>query len=112
MKEKLRQYSLENISVVELSGNIQQETADELEEILHRLFDDGKKNIIVDTEHADNICSSALGLLLSFKKLLNENSGDLKIIVNSPRVFELLKVTMMDKVFDTMENIQEALSAF
>ncbi|MDH4198748.1 MAG: STAS domain-containing protein [Spirochaetia bacterium] len=109
---KLVTYNLENITVIEIEGNIQQTESEELEEILHLFYEEKKVNIVIDMKKVSNICSSALGLMVNYKKLLNENGGDLKMVINSPQVFELFKITMMDKVFDTLDNIQEAENAF
>ena len=109
---KLRTYSLDKIIVIEMDGNIQQGESDELEELLYSLYEDQHLKMIINLERVSNICSTALGLLVRFKSFLNERGGDLKIVMNSPRVFELFKITMLDKVFETMDNMQEAVNAF
>ena len=110
--ESFKIYNAENITVVEMEGSVHQEECDELEELLYGFFENHKKNIVVDLQSVNNICSSALGLLVRFKKFLNDHGGDLKLVINTPEVFDLLKVTMMDKIFDTTDSLQEALNAF
>lgn len=109
---KLNAYTTENVIVIEMDGNFQQNDSDELEELLFSFYEDQKRNIIIDLQKADNICSTALGLLVRFKSLLNEQGGDIKMVISTPQVAELFKVTMMDTVFDTMDTLQEAVHAF
>lgn len=107
-----RVYTEYGVKILELSGNIQQSEADELEEVLHTLYEESANNVIIDMNSVTNICSSALGLFVSFKKIFSEQKGDLKIVTESPAIHDLLKVTMLDKVFDTTDGLEDALSAF
>jgi|GEM_PF-207853 len=109
---KLKTYIFENLTVVELEGNIQQMESDELEELLYGMFEEDKKNIIMDLQNTTQICSTALGFLVRFKRMLNEHGGDIKMVINNPQVLELFKVTMMDRIFETFDNLQESLNAF
>lgn len=109
---KIKTHPVTNARIIEFEGNIQQGEADQLEDILHRLNDEKQKNIIIDMQKVSNVCSAALGLLVAYKQLINEQGGDIKMVINSPQIYELLKVTMMDKVFDTMDNLQEAINSF
>jgi anti-anti-sigma factor len=109
---KLKTYQLEKIAIIEMEGNIRQVETDELEELLYSFYEARQKNIIIDLQNVNQICSTALGLLVRFKRLLNEHGGDLKMVIGNPQVVELFKVTMMDRVFETSDNLQEALNAF
>ncbi|MDH4262731.1 MAG: STAS domain-containing protein [Spirochaetia bacterium] len=109
---KLKTYNLENIAVIEMVGNIQQTETDELEELLYTFFENQKRNIILDLQNVNQVCSTALGLLVRFKQFLNENGGELKMVFCNPQLIELFKVTMMDRIFETSDSLQEAISSF
>ncbi len=107
-----RIYTEYGVKVIELSGNVQQAEVDNLEDLLQSIYDEETRNVIIDMKNVTNMCSSALGLFVSFKQIFSERKGDLKIVTESPAIHELLKVTMLDKVFDTTDGLEDALSAF
>lgn len=105
-------YSDSGVEIIELTGNIQQEETDELESLLYSLYEQGYHNIVIDLIKVTNMCSATLALLVSFKKLFSDKRGDLKVVVESPQVSELFKVTMLDRVFDTSDALPDAVAAF
>jgi len=103
---------IEGIKVIHLEGNIQQLESEELEEQLYNLIEMNDRQIVVDLTRATNLCSYGLGLLVSFKKLLNDQKGDLRVIVAGGQIWNLMKVTMTDKILEPSDSLEEALSYF
>ncbi|MES0488939.1 MAG: STAS domain-containing protein [Leptospirales bacterium] len=107
--------NIENVSgvhVIEPVGNITQNETDELEHALHGLYEIKEYKAVVDMRKVENLCSSALGILVSYKRTLSENGGDLKLIIDTPQLQELFNVTMLNKVFDIGELPDDIISLF
>ena len=104
--------NISGVHVIEPSGNIQQNETDELENELHVLFEKGEYQVVVDMRKVENLCSSALGILVSYKRSLSENNGDLKLIIDTPQLQELFNVTMLNKVFEIGELPDDVISLF
>jgi len=108
----MRTYQMADVEIIELIGNIQQEDTDALEHRLYELFENGLRRIVVDMSKVSNVCSSALGILVSYKRSFTEVNGDIKVVIGTPQMKELFKVTMLNKVFDTSEQVNEAVELF
>ena len=105
-------YKKSGVEIIVLEGNIQQNEADELEDILHMYLENNLCNILIDLQKVKSLGSAALGLMVSYKKIFFEKHGDLKLVVDSPHMAELFKVTMLNKVFDISDMLQDALNSF
>lgn len=101
-----------DIHIIKPSGNIQQAETDELENAIHGFYEKEEYKIVVDLRNVDNLCSSALGILVSYKRTLSEVGGDLKIVIDSPQLQELFSVTMLNKIFDIGETPEEVITLF
>lgn len=107
----MKTYKKSQQHVLELHGNIQQEESDELEQILTEMYASGHRNIVIDLSGVQHICSSALGILVTFKKILQKDDyGNLQLVVASDELMQLFEVTMLNKVFDIAQSMNEALN--
>ena len=93
----------ENVHIITIQGRIQQDDSIELEEALEDALNDGQYHIVVDLTAVKHICSTALGVLVSMKRRLRRNNGDIKIAVIDGDVKNLLQITMLDRVFELHE---------
>lgn len=108
----MKTYSKSQQKVLELHGNIQQEESDELEQILSEMYENGDRNIVIDLSGVQHICSSALGILVTFKKILQkDDAGQLQLVIPSEELLQLFEITMLNKVFDIAQSMNEALNS-
>ncbi|MDH5720111.1 MAG: STAS domain-containing protein [Spirochaetia bacterium] len=108
----MKDYTENGITVIEVPENIQKDQAELLEEKLFNIYNDKKKNIIIDLREINHICSSALGSIVSYKRLLKKEDGDIKLIVSSDELKQLFSITMLNKIFEMYDSKEEAILSF
>ena len=112
LNKQMRIYNKMGVRVIELKGSIQQEETDSLESMIHDLYTSGQKYLVIDLKNVQNLCSSALGILVTYKKIFQEENGDIKLVMDSPTLKHLFHVTMLDNVFEMSESAGEAIANF
>ncbi len=66
--------------VIELKGNVMGgEDTKEFNDLLHKLIDEGKKNIVVDLSDVKFMNSSGLGMLIGGLTTMKKAGGNLKL---------------------------------
>jgi len=104
--------SINNIQLIKIQSSIHSIEAEILEKKLNELYNRGEVDYIIDLSEVLHICSSALGILVSFKREVSKHQGDVKLIINNDYIMQLFEITMLDKVFETHKDTQEALESF
>lgn len=74
--------------------------ANDLKAELLALFEQGKKNILIDLQDVRFIDSSGLGALVSGFKNAITNQGSLKLSSLQPQVKSMFELTRLHRVFD------------
>ena len=69
-------------------------------------------NLLLDFKHVQHLSSAALGMLITLNKHVIENSGRLKLSNINPQIFEVFKITRLNKVFDIFETAAAAKTSF
>jgi anti-sigma B factor antagonist len=88
--------------------------------ILTRLFDDlnalmnktTEDRVIVDFSPVEFMASSALGKLVQFQKKSKEYNAKVKLAGICPDIYEVFKITKLNKVFDIAKDEATARKAF
>ncbi len=65
--------------------------------------------LVVDFSNVRFLTSSVLGLLIRLSKKIYESGGVLRLCGIQPKIYEIFKITRLDKVFDIYPTRQEAL---
>jgi anti-sigma B factor antagonist len=87
-----------------------QEIGDELNEIVES--EPGIK-ILLNFKNVDHLSSAALGMLITLnKKVTKEQNGALKLSDINRQIFEVFKITRLNKVFDIHDTADQALAGF
>ncbi len=100
-----------DVHLIKISGRVQQDDSIRLEEALEKALHESQQKIVIDLTDAKHICSTALGVLVSMKRRLRRNNGDIKLAVDEGDVKNLLQITMLDRVFELHENQESAIRA-
>lgn len=103
-----------DIQVVQVSGDLDIDTAPALRQFLERVLDTGVRKLIVDLANAYYIDSTGISLLLSTWNRLAERSGKLAVVCNVPRikkVFQIVNLLDVIPMVDTEEAALDLLSA-
>lgn len=85
--------------------------ANDLKVALLGLFDEGKKNLLVDLQEVRFIDSSGLGALVSGFKNAITHQGSLKLSSLQPQVKSMFELTRLHRVFDIFATPDDVLSS-
>lgn len=108
----ISQKTVGDIVVLVIVGEIDLYNAPEIKDIINKLIEERKYNVVIDLEKVSYIDSSGIGALISSLSNLKKYQGGLKIInvyASVKKVFELTKLTSFFEIYDS-EN--EALESF
>ena len=85
----------------------------EIEDDLTSVVDckDGVK-LLISFKNVEHLSSAALGMLITLNKKVSEQGGMLKLSDISPQIYEVFKITQLNKLFSIHATAGEALSAF
>ncbi len=101
-----------NAVVVELKGNVMGgEDTKDFTETLHKLIDEGKKNVIVDLSAVKFMNSSGLGMLISGLTTMKKADGHLKLANVTDKIESLLIITKLITIFESYESVDEAVKS-
>lgn len=101
-----------DIVILDISGEIDLYNAPEIKDIINKLIDEKKYNVVINLEEVSYIDSSGIGALISSLSNLKKYQGGLKIInvyASVRKVFELTKLTSFFEIFDSED---EAVNSF
>ena len=85
----------------------------EIEDDLASIVDgkDGVK-LLISFKNVEHLSSAALGMLITLNKKVSEQHGALKLSDISPQIYEVFKITQLNKLFSIHATAGEALGAF
>ncbi|MCK5087409.1 MAG: STAS domain-containing protein [Melioribacteraceae bacterium] len=99
--------------VVELKGNVMGgPDAQEFQDLLHNLLDEGKKNVVVNLAAVKFMNSSGLGMLISGFTTMKNGGGSLKLANATEKINSLLVITQLITIFENFDSIDEAVQSF
>lgn len=102
-----------NCVVIEFKGNVMGgPDALNLNEKLHELIDQGKKNAVVDLSRVKFMNSSGLGMMIGALTTMRNAGGDLRIANATDKIESLLMITKLITVFDHYRSLDEAVESF
>ncbi len=68
--------------------------------------------LLLDFQNVEHLSSAALGMLITLDKLVKENSGTLKLCNINPQIYEVFKITRLNKLFAIYDSTENALASF
>ena len=83
-----------------------------LTEKLRDLVNENKNKIVMDLKNVGFMNSSGLGILIGALTTVRNSGGDIKLLHLSKRLQDLIRITKMNRVFDVLENEDEAIARF
>jgi anti-sigma B factor antagonist len=109
-----------DITVIELSGQLDAHTAPEFERFLERVVrDEGKRKLVLDFHGLEYISSAGLGVLMGLieeVRAVDSNSsttgGDMKLAALPEKIFHVLDLLGFPIVFQIFPTVREAEAAF
>lgn len=104
--------SKNEVVILDIAGEIDLYNAPEIKDVINKLIEEKKYNVVINLEQVSYIDSSGIGALISSLSNLKKYQGGLKIIkvyASVRKVFELTKLTSFFEIYETEE---EAVNAF
>lgn len=68
--------------------------------------------LLLSFKNVEHLSSAALGMLITLNKLVAEKKGKLKLADITPQIFEVFKITRLNKLFSIYGTAKEALADF
>jgi anti-sigma B factor antagonist len=69
-------------------------------------------NLLLCFKNVEHLSSAALGMLITLKKKVEEKQGKLKLSDINPQIFEVFKITRLNKIFDIHPSVEKARASF
>lgn len=70
---------------------------------------EGITKLIIDLSEIELCDSSGLSALLVANRLINANSGNIRLLSPSPKVLSLIKITQLDRVLQVSNTLEQAI---
>ena len=100
-------------AIVELKGNVMGgPDSQEFSDLLHKLLDEGKKNVVVDLAEVKFMNSSGLGMLISGFTTMKNGGGAFKLANATEKINSLLVITKLITIFEHFNSVDEAVESF
>lgn len=118
MAEKRSHLSITTVGEVKIVEFSDQKILDELciaeiqEELTQIVKETAQIKLLLSFNHVDHLSSAALGVLITLNKQVKECKGTLKLSDISPPIFEVFKITRLNKLFDIHDTAELALSSY
>ncbi|MCK6455229.1 MAG: STAS domain-containing protein [Phycisphaerae bacterium] len=103
------------ICVVEFSDRkiLDELCIQEIQDELMKLVDSEPKiKLLVSFGNVDHLASAALGMLITLNKRVQEKGGVLKLSNIRSQIFEVFKITRLNKLFDIHDTAEQAQASF
>jgi anti-sigma B factor antagonist len=79
---------------------------------MQKIFEEGKKNLLVDLKEVRFIDSSGLGALVSGFKNATSHHGTMKLSSLQPQVKSMFELTRLHRVFEIFGTASDAIESF
>lgn len=110
---KLHMHRLdESVIVLTVDGGLDGHTSRELTEELERLIAQGWSRIVLDCSSLVYISSWGIATLVKLHRECKHLGGDVKLVNPQNFIFEVLRTTHLDQMFEMYETIDRARLAF
>jgi anti-sigma B factor antagonist len=85
----------------------------EIGEELGRIIDEADDlKLLLSFKNVDHLSSAALGMLINLNKQVSAKEGELKLSDISAPIFEVFKITRLNKLFSIHPTMAEAIADF
>lgn len=100
------------IVIITSPKRIDVNVSDELRDLISDIIGKPKYKIILDLSDTEYIDSSGLGSIVARISVLRSNSGDIRLAAPGKSVMNLLKLTHLNQILKTYENVEQAVGSF
>jgi anti-sigma B factor antagonist len=98
-----------NITIVEVKGPINSNTAKKLEDKLSSLIEGGRTRLVIDLEHVSYISSAGFRVLMVADRLVEEANGKLALCKLSAETQTLIELAAITDLFEICPSREQGL---
>ena len=103
---------IDQISVLEVSGELDAHTASQLETSLKSLIDAEQYKIVVNCSRLEYIASAGLGVFMAYIEDVRSLGGDIKLTNMNDRVYNVFDLLGFPTLYDILDDESEAVQGF
>jgi len=104
--------NLNDITIIEIEGFLDAYTANDLEQAIFKIIQNGKFKIIVNFSKLEYISSAGLGVFMAFIEEIRAKSGDIKLSAMNSKVFSVFDLLGFPMLFDIDSNEEILIEKF
>jgi anti-sigma B factor antagonist len=106
-----------DVRIVEFTNNriLDEANIAEIGSTLGALIDDKdveQPKLLLDFTSVDHLSSAALGMLINANNRIKQRNGQLRLSNIKPQIFEVFRITKLDRLFKIFDTRDEAMSSF
>ncbi len=112
---RLKVNNVEGVSVIEFADRkiLDEMCILEIQEELAKLVKSKTSGrLLLSFKNVEHLSSAALGMLITLKKQVEEGKGKLKLSDINPQIYEVFKITRLNKVFEIHPSVEKARARF
>ncbi len=98
--------------ILKLAGRLDAAAVKALKENVNSLLKKDIKHIVLDMSDIDFVDSSGLGSLVSCLRIVNKESGDIRLSSLQDQIRALLELTRLHRVFQVFDDCESAIDSF
>jgi anti-anti-sigma factor len=69
----------------------------------------GRNRLVIDLSAVPNIDSTGLSVLVQSLKQVRDSNGKMMLVINTPKLGEVLETTRLIRIFDVADNLETAV---
>jgi len=108
----IREWSLDELSVVDVSGPLTLEAGTAVRDTVRAAFARGRRKLVLDLTRVTALDATGLGELAHVHHMSALFGAEVKLVHRSPAVSELLKRSRLSSLFETFQSEAAALVSF
>lgn len=110
---KISRREVGNVTVIEPKGKITIGEGDVLmRDEIQKLLAEDKKSLVLDLSGVSYMDSAGVGELVSVYTSVKNRGGELKLSGLTKKIKDLLSITQLMTIFDTYEDVDQAIGSF
>ncbi len=102
----------DHVIVVTVSGDVDAQSAPQLDDRLSKLVGQGEQNYVIDLSGVPFMDSSGLATLVKLFKRIRIGHGDVKLVGLRSEILKIFQITRLDRVFDIFDSQAKAIASF
>ena len=101
-----------DVLVVSADGGLTHRNADQFEEDITKLIEEGASKVLIDCTALTYVSSMGIGALLNTHRKMAKRGGDVRLANVAGRVVQMLSLAGIDKFFHVYPDVETALEEF